>query len=306
MASMDGQNETLLPLSAFDQSYTPTKLGSGSYGLVETVKFRGSICAIKHIRVELLKRPGREKIIDDFLQECNRCINIIHENIVRFYGAVYLRSADHGIPSLVMEKLDTSLNDYITKNPSLTNTWIIKLSLLSDVAKGLTYLHTTLSPPMIHRDLSPNNVLLKNNATSRGKNEYDNDMWIAKIADLGTAKVLQPGKLMHTPVPGTEIFMPPEAFKQSPDYTTSLDVFSYGGVMLFVATDQWPIPNYKDDTEVERRRQYLDEIPEEVKELKPLIEGCLSDDRNDRPTMKSISEVRMYICSHTYIYVAIK
>ena len=294
----DGRNQTpVLPLTAFDQSYTSIELGRGSYGLVETVKFRGSICAIKHIHANLLKGPGREKIIDDFLQECNRCSDIIHENIVRFYGAVYFgRPAD--IPSLAMEKLDTSLSDYITENPAFTDTWIIKLSLLSDVAKGLNYLHTALSPPMIHRDLSPKNVLLiKNNTTSSGKN----DMWIAKIADLGMAKVLQPGKL-NTPVPGAQIFMPPEAFKQSPDYTTSLDVFSYGGVMLFVATNEWPIPTYYEDvSEVERRRQYLDKIPKEVKELKPLIKCCLSNDKKGRPTMKYISEVCKYIYSHTYI-----
>ena len=81
------------------------------------------------------------------------------------------------IPSLVMEKLDNSLTAYIAENPSLTNTWTIKLSLLSDVAKGLKYLHATLSPPMIHRDLSPNNVLLKHNSTLSGEEEE----WVAKI-----------------------------------------------------------------------------------------------------------------------------
>ena len=233
MARYSGNEALLLPLSAFDLSHTPIKLGCGSYGVVETVKFRGSICAIKHISVNLLEGPGREKIIDDFIQECNSCSDIIHENIVRFYGPVHFWNRPADIPSLVMEKLDMSLSYYITKTPSPTDTWIIKLSLLSDVAKGLNYLHTVLSPPMIHRDLSPNNVLLKNNT---GKNESKKNIkWIAKIADLGMAKVLQPGKLIHTPKPpGTQIFMPPEAFKQSPHYTTSLDVFSYGGVMLFV------------------------------------------------------------------------
>ena len=287
-----GRNETLLlPLSAFDISHIPIRLGSGSCGLVETVIFRGSICAIKHINVNLLEGPRRKKIIDDFIQECNCCSEIIHENIVRFYGPVHFWNRPADVPSLVMEKLDMSLTDYITKNLSLTDTWIIKLSLLSDVAKGLNYLHTALSPPMIHRDLSPNNILLKKNTTSSDKNKGKKNKWIAKIADLGMAEVLQPGKL--TPVPGAQIFMPPEAFKRSPDYTTSLDVFSYGGVMLFVATDEWPIPtDYEDNmTEVERRRRFLDEIPEEVKELKPLIEFCLSDDKDDRPKMKFVSEV---------------
>ena len=301
----NGKNQTpLLPLTAFDLSYTSIELGRGSYGVVETVKFRGSICAIKHIHANLLKGSGTDKIIDDFLQECNCCSDIIHENIVRFYGAVHFWNRPADIPSLVMEKLDISLTDYITKNSSLTDIWTIKLSLLSDVAKGLNYLHTALSPPMIHRDLSPNNVLLiKNNTTNASSGKKDKQ-WIAKIADLGMAKVLQPGKLMHTPVPGTQIFMPPEAFNRSPVYTTSLDVFTYGGVMLFVATNEWPIPTYYEYvSEVERRREYLDKIPEQVKELKPLIKRCLSNDKKDRPTMKSISEVCKYIHSHTYVHI---
>ena len=101
---------------------------------------------------------------------------------------------------------------------------------------------------------------------------------------------------MDTPVPGTQIFMLPEAFGNSPHYTTSLDVFSYGGVMLYVASNVWPIPTEGEAvSEVGRRRWYLDKIPDEVKELKPLIECCLSDDKNERPTMKYISEVCIYM-----------
>ena len=298
MAS-DRKEPPILSLSAFDQSYTPKVLGRGSYGLVETVKYRGSICAIKHIHGMLLKGQGREKIIDNFLQECSRCSQIIHKNIVRFYGAVYFLDRSGDIPSLVMEKLDNSLTAYIEENPSLTNTWTIKLSLLSDVAKGLNYLHTALSPPMIHRDLSPNNVLLKRNSTLSDKEEK----WVAKITDLGVAKVVKhdpSGKLMDTPVPGTPIFMPPEAFGKRPHYTTSLDVFSYGGVMLYVASNVWPTPTEGEAvSEVERRRWCLDKIPKEVKELKPLVEHCLSDDKNERPTMKYISEVCIYM--HAYL-----
>ena len=73
MAS-DRKEPPILSLSAFDQSYNPKLLGRGSYGLVETVKYRGSICAIKHIHGMLLKGPGREKVIDDFLQESDAAI----------------------------------------------------------------------------------------------------------------------------------------------------------------------------------------------------------------------------------------
>ena len=54
-----------------------------------------------------------------------------------------------------------------------------KLSILNDVAKGLSYLHTN---QVIHLDLSPNNVFIKYSGV-------DQVPTVAKIADLGVAKM---------------------------------------------------------------------------------------------------------------------
>lgn len=286
MARAARKEPPILPKLAFDDSYKPVPLGCGSYGSVETVKYRGEICAAKQIHLALIVGAGsdKENILDRFLQECNRCSNIIHENIVRFYG-VYYPPKRPNIPSMVMELMDKSLTNFIfEENPSPS--WTIKLSLLSDAATGLSYLHA-LSPPIIHRDLSPNNILLKQNPAE------EKERWVAKIADFGMSKVVQPGKLTNTPIPGTPVFMPPEAFEANPHYTTSLDVFSYGGVVLFVATHEWPTPEQSKEavSGIEQRRQYLDKIPRQVRELKPMVTSCMNDDKNGRPTMKHISKV---------------
>ena len=70
----------------------------------------------------------------------------------------------------------------------------VKLSILVDVSRGLWYLHSH-NPPVIHRDLSPNNVLL----TSQ---------FVAKISDLGVAKVIEAdSKKTKTRAPGTVDFI---------------------------------------------------------------------------------------------------
>ena len=101
----------------------------------------------------------------------------------------------------------------------------VKLPILDEVCLGLRYLHSR-NPPIAHRDLTPNNILLSYRLE-------------AKISDLGVAKVVKSdNQKIMTKLPGTpwQDFMPPEALSIRPVYGPSLDVFSYGGVILNVTT----------------------------------------------------------------------
>ena len=122
---------------------------------------------------------------------------IRHPHIVKFLGLCYLEGST--LPVLVMERMDSNLDKLLETSPSLP--LVLKLSLLTDVARGLLYLHTH-NPPIVHRDLSARNVLLTSSL-------------VAKISDLGNARIvnLQPGQLARTltRVPGTQVYMPPES-----------------------------------------------------------------------------------------------
>ena len=145
-----------------------------------------------------------------------------HPNIVQFLGLCFLEGS--ALPVLVMERLDSSLDDLLETSPGLPLT--LKQSLLTDVARGLLYLHTH-NPPVVHRDLSARNVLLTSSL-------------VAKISDLGNARIvnLQPGHLARTltRVPGAQVYMPPEAFDQHSQYGPQLDIFSFGHLALFTLT----------------------------------------------------------------------
>ena len=146
--------------------------------------------------------------------------------------------------------------------------WIIK-----DVALGLRYLHTRNSP-IIHRDLSSNNVLL-----SKGME--------GKIGDLGTARLVDPRRQSTmTTAPGTLHFMPPEALADVTNvrYGKELDVFSFGCVMLHTLSHEWPTPSEAviinpdtglvsgGRTEVERRSRCFERIDRSSSDVSiPLI-----------------------------------
>ena len=203
-------------------------------------------------------------------------------------GVHYPAKDQYKLPVMVMEKMQYSLRSLVEKYDNIPLN--VKLSILDEVCLGLRYLHSR-NPPIVHRDLTPNNILLSYRLE-------------AKITDLGVAKVMKSdNEKTMTKLPGTPDFMPPEALGTKPVYGPSLDVFSYGGVILNVTTQQWPQPTdlveFNPDTgkrelvsEVKRRQKYLDEMSGEATNLKSLVVDCLNDNPSGRPP---VAEVLMRI-----------
>jgi len=204
------------------------------------------------------------------------------------YMGVYYSLNHPDTPIMVMELMKTSLPLYV-QNSHLKINLKTKISMLNDVSLGLSYLHLR-KPSIIHRDLSPNNVML-----SEGL--------VAKIGDLGVAKVIQAdcNSTSLTRAPGTVAFMPPETLETKPVYDTPVDVFSFGGVSLYVLCEEWPAPlgpKRRDPltetlialSESERRQPYLEKIDEENAMLKQIIVKCLDDNPNLRPVIHEVSK----------------
>ena len=288
------------------------ELGRGAYGRVFTVEYCGLVCAAKEIHpilIEGVSPAEKLTIVNNFIRECRHCSVIRHPNIVQFLGVCYF-SKKYDLPVMVMELMNTSLASFVRNNQS--NIPIkTKLSILYDVSLGLSYLHTR-RPVVIHRDLSPNNVMLTSQL-------------VAKIGDLGVAKVIHADNRQTrsrlTTAPGTVDFMPPETLEANPVYGTAVDVFSYAGIALHVFAEEWPTPCGQKRrvpvtkklialTEAERRQKYLDKIPEGASILKESIMRCLDDDPEERPPIQEISEtieavkVRSYNYVRTYVHIS--
>ena len=205
--------------------------------------------------------------------------------IVTSLGVYYPAMDHYRLPVMVMEKMQHSLRDLVEKYDNIPLN--VKLSILDEVCLGLRYLHSR-NPPIVHRDLTPNNILLSYHLE-------------AKISDLGVAKVVRgDNQKTMTKLPGTPDFMPPEALSIRPVYGPSLDVFSYGGVILNVTTQLWPQPTDRNQlnpdtdvweivSEVKRRQHYLDKMTGGAADLKPLVMSCLNDSLKKRPPVTEVS-----------------
>ena len=159
-------------------------------------------------------------MIGKYQQECQLMSSLHHPNITQFLGLCFLPGTQ--LPLLVMERLETSLDDLIEHMPNLPLS--LKRSILENVASGLLYLHKR-NPPVIHRDLTSKNVLLTSSLA-------------AKITDMGNSRIVRPGQVVRTlsALPGTFVYMPPEARDGRHHYGPSLDIFSFGHLALFTIT----------------------------------------------------------------------
>ena len=214
-----------------------------------------------------------------------------HPNVVGFVGVHYGR--DKNDISLIMERLYSDLADFVETKPDTNLT--TRICILYDVSKGLRYLHS-LTPPLIHRDLTAPNILLTEDLT-------------AKIGDLGMSRFIEQERLTHflTNIPGNPKYMPPECYDEYPIYTTKLDIFSFGHLIVHTVIGYFPnvfnIPRedrnhakYISEGKVELMRRKSAIISDKMGEkhaLYPLVVRCLHDHPEQRPSVEEvISSVR--------------
>ena len=258
-------------------------LGKGSDATVKEVNWVGTSCAAKQLHEILLEDDspgGTKRFVDNFEREYLTWSKLIHPHIVQFLGVYFLSGSR--IPMLILEKMDTSLRHYLESHTSENFVLPEKIYVLRQVAQALSYLHSR-SPPLVHHDLSPNNILL---------NEVSLQ---AKVTDFGMTRAMDPSKMTRkSSVKGTQAFMSPEALVDPPKYDEKLDVFSYGNVIITTVTHKWPNPGpfttYEGEklvgvSEFHRREQYLVHFtPTESEVFLPMVHSCLENRPIQRPT----------------------
>ena len=271
-------------------------LGSGSYGVVYEVTVDRKKCAAKKLHDILIDDdnhdPDKFTVIRRFHQECCVLSQIKHPNVVGFVGVHYGHNRDE--ISLIMERLHCDLANFVERNPSTP--LCDRLHILYDVSKGLDYLHS-LSPPFIHRDLTAYNILLTKDLT-------------AKVGDFGVSRYVDPeGDTILTRIPGPFGCMPPESIVTNPTYTTKLDIFSFGVLILHTIIGEFPIVydislydhlRYESEGKAElmKRDKAVHQQMGETHYLYPLVVHCLKDNPDQRPTAGEVRNGVKKLCTN--------
>ncbi|KAM2080242.1 hypothetical protein ACFX1T_034026 [Malus domestica] len=200
-------------------------VGKGCSGMVYRVETpTKQVIAVKKLwPVNNGELPER----DLFTTEVHTLGSIRHKNIVRLLGCcnngktrllVFDYIANGSLASLLHEK-------------RLFLDWDARYKIVLGAAQGLAYLHHDCIPPIVHRDIKANNILV-------------GPQYESFIADFGIAKLLNSPeccKASNT-VAGSYGYIAPE-YGYSLRITEKSDVYSYGVVLLEVLTGKEPMDN---------------------------------------------------------------
>ncbi|KAH7657741.1 S-receptor-like serine/threonine-protein kinase protein [Dioscorea alata] len=265
------------------------KIGRGGFGTV----FRGVLNDGTLVAVKRLERDGQG--MDEFLAEVKTIGSIHHINLVQLIG--FCAEKSHRL--LVYEFMTNgSLDTWIFGKRKQEIDWITKVKIITDIAKGLAYLHEECRQRIAHLDVKPHNVLL-------------DDKFNAKVSDFGLAKVIDRDRSQITAtVRGTLGYLAPE-WQHSEHITVKADIYSFGIVLLEILCCRKNLDYSQNDSRIRllsllkrkadenqlisivhwpKREFYCDEEEEEEEALKLIRLGlwCLNDDYKKRPSMSTV------------------
>ncbi|MBW9220933.1 protein kinase [Methanothermococcus sp. SCGC AD-155-M21] len=236
-------------------------IGKGGFARVFKAKRKdGKEVAVK-IPISLDESTGKS-----FLKEIENWTKLNHNNIVKIYNYNILP-----IPYFEMELCDKSLADLRKPLDIEKATWII-----FNIAEGLKYAH---SKKILHRDLKPQNILLKDG--------------IPKISDWGLSKVMTESSSATTTKAFTPYYASPEQIEgKSTDKRT--DIWQLGVIFYELITGELP---FKGESFVQIGMAIAtkdpvkpSEINPEAKEVEKIIMKCLEKDKTKR--YQSVGELQ--------------
>ncbi|MCO5600035.1 hypothetical protein L7F22_054143 [Adiantum nelumboides] len=201
-------------------------IGKGGSGVVYKVEApSGETIAVKRMKALVVSnaRKGDQNGRDYFTTEVEALRAVRHNNIVRLLGV----STNHQVNLLMYDYMPNgSLGEFLHEKRRALD-WESRYKIALGAAQGLAYLHHDCMPPILHRDIKANNILL-----GARLDPY--------LADFGLAKFVLNSSYPQTVVAGSYGYIAPE-YGYTLSITDKSDVYSYGVVLLEVLTGRRPV-----------------------------------------------------------------
>ncbi|XVF81068.1 hypothetical protein PTKIN_Ptkin15bG0126700 [Pterospermum kingtungense] len=228
----------------------------------------------------------------DFVGEVDLLGKLRHRNIVRLLGFLHNDTS----MMIVYEFMQNgSLGEVLHGKQAgrLLVDWVSRYNIALGVAQGLAYLHHDCHPPVIHRDIKSNNILLDANLEAR-------------IADFGLARMMVRKNETVSMVAGSYGYIAPE-YGYTLKVDEKIDIYSFGVVLLELLTGKKPLdPEFGESIDIVEwiRRKVGDNkaleealdpnlgnckhIQEEMLLVVRIALLCTAKHPKDRPSMRDV------------------
>jgi serine/threonine-protein kinase len=256
-------------VTMFQRTYS-AKLLDGKYQILDRLGIggMGEIFKVRHIhlnelRVIKIMRPNvaaDDQGMQRFLQEARTSTMIKHKNLAMLYDFAQL---DDGSYYMVWEFIDgTNIQKWIGQNGTMPARLAVEISI--QALAGLDHLH---SMGLIHRDISPENIMLSQD--HHGK-------LLVKVIDFGIAKQLAEGEggqgLTQTGMfLGKLKYASPEQagfLKEGEHLDPRSDLYSFGIVMYEMLAGRAPFQATNPHGYI---LKHVTEKPQPIHELNPAV-----------------------------------
>lgn len=230
----------------------------------------GDKVAIKIVLPEFARDPT---ILALFRKEASILNHLSHDAIVRYH--VFTVDPRLGRPYMAMEFVDgDALFDVMQRGPmSKHDVW----QLCHRLSQGLAAVHDAGA---VHRDLSPDNVILPGGRVDR-----------AKIIDFGIARSAHVGgeTLIGGKFAGKYNFVSPEQLGlNGGQVSDKSDIYSLG-LVLAAALRGKPLEMSGSQLEIIEKRRAVPDLAEIDEDFRPIIEAMLQPDPQDRPSSAELA-----------------
>ncbi|XP_074274518.1 LEAF RUST 10 DISEASE-RESISTANCE LOCUS RECEPTOR-LIKE PROTEIN KINASE-like 1.5 [Silene latifolia] len=288
------------------------KIGDGGFGSVFLGKLNdGRVVAVKYLHRNHQTAVGVGGITVSSKSFCNEILilsSIEHPNLVKLHGYC---SDPRGLLLVYDYISNGTLADHLhgpKKKVSGSLGWQTRVDIALQVAIAVEYLHFTVEPPVVHRDITTCNIFV------------DESMRV-RVGDFGLSRLLvyseyrnSSGELsgsssgcIWTGPQGTPGYLDPD-YHKSFRLTEKSDVYSFGVVLLELITGLKAVDQKREKREMalvdmvvaKIQLGLLDQVvdpalaaegtvvEESVAAVAELAFQCLAADKDDRPDAKEV------------------
>ncbi|KAF3522293.1 hypothetical protein F2Q69_00050634, partial [Brassica cretica] len=292
------------------------KIGDGGFGSVYLGQLAdGQLLAVKFLHHHHGATAADTEHCKAFSMKsfCNEILilsSINHPNLVKLHGYC---SDPRGLLLVHDYVTNGTLADHLHGRKSAM-TWRIRLDIALQTALAMEYLHFSITPPVVHRDITSSNIFV------------EKDMRI-KVGDFGLSRLLvfsettvnsaSSSDYVCTGPQGTPGYLDPD-YHRSFRLTEKSDVYSYGVVLMELMTGMKAVDQRREKRDMALAELFVSKLQMGLLDqvVDPLIASgddggvasvaelafrCVAVDKDDRPDAKEIVGELRRIRSRTLV-----